>query len=169
MIFINVSCGRIFCIIINTVIHATNYMYIIFKNTSFNNPILLIQDIIEEESLDNFNLPFYSPTASEVKKLIQEEGSFSLRKLDLFELPWDAGFSEPTSKSNNSIDDKHKRGKYISDYLRAVVEPILVEQFGEAIMDDLFQRFTDKVIEFTAKEKWQYVNIVISLAKKTQA
>ena len=53
--------------------------------------------------------------------------------------------------------------------MRAVFEPILVKQFGETIMDELFQRFTDKVTESMEKEKWQYVNLVISLTKKLKA
>ncbi|PON98208.1 SAM dependent carboxyl methyltransferase [Trema orientale] len=128
---------------------------------------MVLENIIKGESLDNFNMPLYFPTANEVKKVIQEQGSFYLQKLDIFEIPWDAGFSEPiTSKNNNIMNDKEKRGTYVSDYVRAVVEPILVKQFGETIMDKLFARFTDRVIESMAKEKWQYVNLVISLTKK---
>ncbi|PON65144.1 SAM dependent carboxyl methyltransferase, partial [Parasponia andersonii] len=131
---------------------------------------MVLENIIEEESLDSFNMPLYFPTANEVKKMIQEQGSFSLQKLDTFEIPWDAGFNEPsTSKNNNSIIVKQKRGKYVSDYMRAVAEPILVKQFGETVMDKLFARFTDRVIESMAKEKWQYVNLVISLTKKLHA
>ncbi|XP_062076793.1 S-adenosyl-L-methionine:benzoic acid/salicylic acid carboxyl methyltransferase 3-like [Humulus lupulus] len=122
------------------------------------------ENIIEAESLDNFNMPLYFPNAEEVKRVVQEEGSFSVQKLNAFEMAWDAGF--PTAQEDdNTNNEKHKRGKYVSDYMRAVAEPILVKQFGETIMDELFSRFAEKIIESMAQEKWQYVNLVISLTK----
>lgn len=114
-------------------------------------------------------MPLYFPTASEVKTVIQEEASFSLQKLEVFEIPWDAGFSEPNGKNNYNTDERNERGKYISDYMRAATEPLLVKQFGETIMDELFERFIYKVTEsMHAKENWQFVNLVISLTKKLQ-
>lgn len=142
----------------------TSYVY------RFNfNPF---QNLLEAESLDNFNMPLYFPTVKELKKVIQEEGSFSLKKLEVFEIGWDSGFSESGTGKNNDInnyDDRNERGKYISDYMRAVAESILVKQFGETIMEELFKRFAYKVTESMAKEKWLYVNFVISLTKKQQA
>ncbi|PON77376.1 SAM dependent carboxyl methyltransferase [Trema orientale] len=132
---------------------------------------MVLENIIEGESLDSFNMPLYFPTPREVKKVIQEQGSFALQKLDVFEIAWDAGFSEQTAgiNSNIIINDKQKRGQYVSDYMRAVAEPILVKQFGETIMHELFARFTDRVTESMVKQKWQYVNLVISLTKTPQA
>ncbi|KAL6346867.1 hypothetical protein AAG906_002984 [Vitis piasezkii] len=45
-------------------------------------------------------------------------------------------------------------------------EPILRSHFGEEISDDLFARFAKKVIDCMAREKRQYLNLVISLTKK---
>ncbi|XP_062076792.1 probable caffeine synthase MTL2 [Humulus lupulus] len=127
---------------------------------------MVMLNIIEAESLDHFNMPLYFPNEREVKNVIQEEGSFSLQKLNAFETAWDAGFSsEHTSKIDNNNNDMQKRGKYVSDYIRAISESIFVKQFGETIMYELFKRFTDKVIESMAKEKWQYNNLVFSLTK----
>ncbi|XP_062080005.1 S-adenosyl-L-methionine:benzoic acid/salicylic acid carboxyl methyltransferase 1-like [Humulus lupulus] len=124
----------------------------------------IIFGIIEEKSVDNFNVPAYCPTEKEARKVIEEDGSFRLQKLEVFQLPWDAGFNE--SKGKNDINNKYDRGKYISDYIRAVLEPILMKQFGESlIIDDFFERFTQKIIESIANENWHYVNLVISLTK----
>ncbi|XP_060973537.1 probable caffeine synthase MTL2 isoform X2 [Cannabis sativa] len=116
-------------------------------------------NIIEAKCLDDYNVPLYFPSAREVKSLIEKEGSFCIQKLNTFEIAWDAGF---TTINNN---EKHKSGKYVSDYIRAVMEPILVKQFGETIMDELFDRFANKVNESMANEKWNHVNLVISLIK----
>lgn len=114
-------------------------------------------------------MPYYAPKAREVEKVIEEEGSFTLQKLDIFEIGWDAGFRESLSEKGTNLQayyDKNKRGKYVSDYMRAVVEPILVKQFGPTIIDDLFKRFTNKVVESMEKENWPFVNLVVSLTKK---
>ncbi|XP_030509874.2 probable caffeine synthase MTL2 isoform X2 [Cannabis sativa] len=117
-------------------------------------------NIIEAKCLDNYNVPSYFPSAREVKGVIEKDGSFCIQKLNTFEIAWDAGF---TTINNNN--EKHKSGKYVSDYIRAVMEPILVKQFGEIIMDELFNRFANKVNESMANEKGNYVNLVISLTK----
>ncbi|KAM6581547.1 hypothetical protein CsatA_005321 [Cannabis sativa] len=117
------------------------------------------ENIIEAKCLDNYNVPSYFPSAIEVKGVIEKEGSFCIQKLNTFEIAWDAGF---TTINNN---EKHKSGKYVSDYIRAVMEPILVKQFGETIMDELFNRFANKVNESMANENWNYVNLVIILTK----
>ncbi|KAH7575052.1 hypothetical protein JRO89_XS02G0040800 [Xanthoceras sorbifolium] len=38
--------------------------------------------LIEEEKLDSFNLPFYTPTAEEVKKVLEEQRCFTLQRQD---------------------------------------------------------------------------------------
>ncbi|KAF4348214.1 hypothetical protein F8388_020837 [Cannabis sativa] len=125
--------------------------------------------IIEEKSVDNFNMPVYCPTAKEVTKIIEDEGSFKLKKLQVYQLPWDTGFNYDNNINVdvNDDDDKYNRGKYVSDYMRAVMEPIFEKQFGESVMDDYFERFTHKIIESMAKENWQYINLVISLTKES--
>ncbi|XP_062076788.1 probable caffeine synthase MTL2 isoform X2 [Humulus lupulus] len=132
---------------------------------------MVFEGIVEEKSLDNFNMPVYCPTAKEVRMVIEDEGSFKLQKLEVFEIAWDAGLNEEKGKIIHSIIvdddniDKYNRGKYVSDYMRAVLEPILMKQFGESIMDDLFERFTHKIIESMANENWHYINLAISLTK----
>lgn len=124
-----------------------------------------MQGLIEKENLDYFDLPYYAPTSKEVEMVIEAEGSFSLHGLKIFEMDWDANLKEENDNSVIAIDEK-TRGQFVSNYMRAVAEPILSKQFGEAIIDGFFKRFTDKVIHLMAKEKCQYVNLVISLTRK---
>uniref|UniRef100_A0A803PPY6 Uncharacterized protein n=1 Tax=Cannabis sativa TaxID=3483 RepID=A0A803PPY6_CANSA len=133
---------------------------------------MVSQGIIEAKCLANFNIPVYCPTAKEVREVIEEEGSFELRKLEAFQVDWDAGFIEEKEKINNNNNindwddiDKYNRGKYISDYIRAIFEPMLEKQFGKTVMDDLFERFTHRIIESMANENWHYINLVMSLTK----
>lgn len=130
---------------------------------------MVLEGLIEETKLDHFNLPYYTPHAREVTKVIEEEGSFSLQNLDTFEIGWDAGFREPAKNSGIPACEDHleqERARYISDYMRAIGEPMLVKQFGQTVMDDLYERyFIDKINESLEKEKWQFVNLVISLTK----
>ena len=95
-------------------------------------------------------------------KVVAEEGSFTLQKLNVFEVDWDAGFGlggASMKKCDNDI--KYKRGQYVSNYMRAVAEPILKNYFGQSVMDDLFRRFTNKVIESMEKENWSFVNLFV--------
>ena len=48
-------------------------------------------------------------------------------------------------------------------------EPLLKHHVGEEIMDDLFSRFTEKVINCIMTEKWQSTNLIISLTRKDSA
>ncbi|XP_062079435.1 probable caffeine synthase MTL2 [Humulus lupulus] len=134
---------------------------------------MVSEGIIEEESVDYFNIPMYSPNEKEIREVIEDDGSFWLHKLEVYEIAWDAGFSEAKGKTSNNTNinddddiDKHRRGEFVCGYMRAVMEPILTKQFGESVMDDLFQRFTQKVIESIANEHWQHVNLIVSLTKK---
>ncbi|KAM6554831.1 hypothetical protein CsatB_015593 [Cannabis sativa] len=138
--------------------HSPNNIYEILGRTLND---MVKENIIEAKCVENFNVPAYFPSAKEVKDVIEKERSLSLQKLNTFEIDWDAGFIT----SDNIDNDKHNSGKYVSDYIRAVAEPILVTQFEETIMDELFNRFADKVNESMANEKWKYVNLVISLTK----
>ncbi|KAJ0076583.1 hypothetical protein Patl1_36467 [Pistacia atlantica] len=42
----------------------------------------------EEDKLDQFNLPCYAPAVEEVKQMIRAEGSFSIRKFEIFTVDW---------------------------------------------------------------------------------
>ncbi|XP_030478691.2 7-methylxanthosine synthase 1-like [Cannabis sativa] len=127
---------------------------------------MVSEGIIEEKSLDNCNIAVYCPSGKEVRKVIEEEGSFELQKMEMFELAYDAGFINNAKIRETNNDDKYNRAKYVSDYMRAVFESILQKHFGESVLDDFFMRFTHKIIESSlANENWPYINFVISLTK----
>ena len=138
-----------------------NYQVIEYNTLSYFGSLIIFQGLIEAEKLDTFNLPYYAPTIEEVKKVIEIEGSFTLLKLEVLKMDWDSYI-----KKANSGLDKQERATMIATDIRAVGEPILASQFGEENMDNLFQRFKDVVLDHMEAEKCEYVNLVISLAKR---
>ncbi|XP_074314755.1 putative methyltransferase TCM_000336 [Silene latifolia] len=49
---------------------------------------MVLKGVIEQEKLDKFDMPFYSPTVDEIRELVEEEGSFALNKLESFTIDW---------------------------------------------------------------------------------
>ncbi|CAK9160158.1 unnamed protein product, partial [Ilex paraguariensis] len=111
------------------------------------------EGLVQEEDIDSFNMPFYTPYKDEVKDIIEGEGSFTLDKLEVFE-------------------DKHKTfgndyiGRIVAKSIRAVVVPMFSSHFGDSIIDNLFERFGECVDEELDVEKAKYFDIVIALEKR---
>ncbi|KAJ0079087.1 hypothetical protein Patl1_23135 [Pistacia atlantica] len=122
----------------------------------------LLQGLIEEERLGSFNLSYYAPTAEEVKKVIEDEGSFTLERLETFMVDWDTYIR----KADSSLDTEERAAILATD-MRAVGEAILSSQFGESIMDDLFMRFKRDVFGYMEAHECKFINLVISLTRKT--
>lgn len=107
--------------------------------------------------MDSFNVPHYTPFAEEARKIIEEEGSFSIEKLEPIEVSADPLFDE---------EDKTKSGKMVAESLRAVLEPMLTSYFGSGIIDDLFLRFGKCMAVHLEMTNGRLVILGISLAKK---
>ncbi|KAF8405266.1 hypothetical protein HHK36_010167 [Tetracentron sinense] len=122
----------------------------------------LSKGLIEEAKLDSFNLPYYAPSAEEVKRIIQTEGSFKIDRLESFESHFDANVDDDDKEV---AIDKFISGQNVSKCIRSVGEPILASHFGEAILHDFFPRFTEKVVEQVAKDECKCINLVISMTK----
>ncbi|VVA31496.1 PREDICTED: salicylate [Prunus dulcis] len=130
-----------------------------FVGTKLNDMVL--EGLIEEEKLDTFNMPYYAPTTKEIEEVIEAEGSFILQNLEVFKNDWDSYVKQ----ANSGLDKKTRAAIFATD-IRAVGEPILASQFGEAPMDDLFRRFEADVLDHMERENCQFINLVISLTKK---
>ncbi|CAN4090947.1 unnamed protein product [Withania somnifera] len=115
---------------------------------------LVIQGLIEEEKLDSFNIPQYTPSPAEVKYIVEKEDSFTIHKLEATRVHWDAS------------DNENSGGYNVSRCMRAVAEPLLVNQFGPKLMDLVFQKYEEIVSDCMAKEKTEFINVTISLTNK---
>lgn len=107
-------------------------------------------------------MPMYAPRVEEVRRVIETEGSHNIDKLESYELRWDAGLEN----GGDSLEEKHLRGKHLSKLIRAVLEALLESHFGNAILDDLFQRFCIKATEHMEMGLGIQTNVIISLTKK---
>lgn len=117
--------------------------------------------MVEEKKLNSFNLPYYTATPEDVKEVVGAEGSFTLQKLEAFPMDWDAHI-----KMADSSLYKQARATKLTGIVRAAGEPILSSHFGQEIMNDLFRRFEEGVLDHTTKEKYQFITFVIYLTKK---
>lgn len=119
---------------------------------------------IEEEKFDSFNAPYYAPCAEEIKVAMQKEGSFSIDRLEAFEIDWDGGAVSDT----HTAQGKLLVGQRVAKTIRAVVESMLESHFGieQDVMNDLFSRFADIVGSHLSKSRTNYTDLVMSLTKK---
>ncbi|ONK70107.1 uncharacterized protein A4U43_C05F30330 [Asparagus officinalis] len=118
--------------------------------------------VVEKEKVDTFDLPFYAPAMEEVKKVVQNEGSFEFYQAQAFELNWDP-FDD---RMDDFVADNFLSGKNVAKTIRAVVEPMLTNHFGGEIMDALFSKYAMNVAQHLKKQKTKYVNFTLALKRK---
>ncbi|XP_006662914.1 anthranilate O-methyltransferase 1-like [Oryza brachyantha] len=106
---------------------------------------LIEEGRVEEEKLDTFNLPIYSPSPDELKRLVEQSHLLDIMDTQVFDLPYDPmdqNYSKPDQEGAAAADDAHEAiGRKIAAGLRAVTEPLLACHFGESIIDELFAVF----------------------------
>jgi len=122
---------------------------------------LVVQGRVEKEKLDSFNLPYYAPSVKEVKSLINKNSLFDIEQIKLFESNWD-----PQDDSDGDVVlDCASSGANVSKCIRAVLEPLIVDHFGEEIIDELFTVYASIIAKHLEKAKAKYPIIVVSLKK----
>jgi len=121
---------------------------------------MAVEGIIEEQKLDSFNIPEYTPCPSEVKQVVDKDGSFKIDSLILTQVPW-AGGASP-----EELADPYYAGAYVAKYMRSVAEPLLASHFGDSIIDEAFKRFRENLSKCYTREAPNYYNVTVSLTKK---
>jgi jasmonate O-methyltransferase len=97
----------------------------------------------------------------EVKELIDKNSLFDIDHIKLFESNWD-----PQDDSDGNVTlDCASSGANVAKCIRAVLEPLIVDHFGEEIIEDLFVEYGSIVAEHLEKAKAKYPIIVVSLKK----
>ncbi|CBI17466.3 unnamed protein product, partial [Vitis vinifera] len=51
---------------------------------------MVAEGLIDEEKMDSFNIPQYAPSPTEVKCEVEKEGSFTINRLEVSEVNWNA-------------------------------------------------------------------------------
>ncbi|XBI32042.1 hypothetical protein VPH35_055546 [Triticum aestivum] len=84
--------------------------------------VMVTEGVIDKEKFDSFYVPVHGPSGEEVREIIEEEGSFSIREMRVH---------DPTTEMNTALSTPRK---FVNN-LRALFEPIIVQHFGD-IMDE---------------------------------
>ncbi|KAG8363517.1 hypothetical protein BUALT_Bualt19G0030700 [Buddleja alternifolia] len=123
---------------------------------------------VKEGDLHSFNVPLYRPCKQEVESVIQQEGSFSLDRIEDILVPRDSYVKhENVTNQDNEVSDEYKRGKEMANRIRAYIEPLLDSHFGSSIMDDLFRRFGMKLAEHLSREEPSFMRTIVVCLTKT--
>ncbi|CAH9076818.1 unnamed protein product [Cuscuta europaea] len=127
---------------------------------------MALQNIIETAKSESLRFPLYHPTAKEIQEMIDEEGSFKIESLESLRVCWDGSNLNQDGSDNDlySLVDVRKRGVFLTRYTRSVFEPLLKAQLGQGLMDEVFLRFQNKVIQFM--DRLEYPILVLSLFVK---
>ncbi|KAI4357709.1 hypothetical protein L6164_001642 [Bauhinia variegata] len=107
------------------------------------------EGLVSEEKVDSFNLPiYYSPVKNVMAILERNEYCFRIEQVKILNV-FDA-FTFPNIQA-------------VVSGLRATVEGFLERQFGGGIIDELFRRFTKKVVEYPANLFLQNLKVQVYL------
>ncbi|KAL3507382.1 hypothetical protein ACH5RR_032764 [Cinchona calisaya] len=121
---------------------------------------MVSEGLIDEEKLDSFNIPQYTPSPAEVKSLVEMEGSFMIDRLEATKIHWNAYDTE-----SFGFDEFKDGGYNVSKCMRAVAEPLIVSHFGEEIIEEVFYRYKKILGDRMSKEKTEFINVIVSLTK----
>ncbi|PKU68547.1 anthranilate O-methyltransferase 1 [Dendrobium catenatum] len=125
---------------------------------------MVLEGLVEEDKLNAFNLPFYSPSMEEVISVINMEGSFQLEQVQTFDSNWD-----PFDESNDTfVEDKRLSGKNVSNYIRSIVEPLITSHFGDEIIEDLFSRYAQNIARHMSAGKPKYLVFILFMKLKDE-
>ncbi|XP_010243763.1 PREDICTED: probable S-adenosylmethionine-dependent methyltransferase At5g37990 isoform X2 [Nelumbo nucifera] len=91
------------------------------------------QGLVNEALVDSFNLPIFFPTASELKEVIERNGSFSIQRM------------ENLCISPMLHTSEHARIRSLN--VRATIGDTVCKHFGSQIVDEVFDRYRQKLEE----------------------
>ncbi|KAJ4841373.1 hypothetical protein Tsubulata_033356, partial [Turnera subulata] len=114
------------------------------------------EGLISEEKLEAFNLPIYSPTIPELEAVLQRNAYFSVERISLL-------IRNPMPSTSPSIIQP------LSKSTRAIFQELIRQQFGDHIVDSVFERYPKKLSEnlHKFKDKQETLNIFIMASKET--
>ncbi|XP_061365045.1 loganic acid O-methyltransferase-like [Gastrolobium bilobum] len=113
--------------------------------------------LISEEKVDSFNVPFFYSHVKNVKEILEANGSFSIECMETLDI-----------KDIFAFPSAHI---FVSTY-RAALEELIKKHFGGGIIDELFDRYAEKVKEFPDimnSKKLKIVMLYALLKRKSKA
>ncbi|OEL16048.1 Anthranilate O-methyltransferase 2 [Dichanthelium oligosanthes] len=117
---------------------------------------------VEKKKLSSFNMPYYAPSLDEVTQLIKKQNDlFDLEDIRLFESNWDAH----DDSDGDVVLDCSSSAANIAKIIRAGIEPLIINHFGEDILDELFRVYASILAKNLEKGKAMCPVIVVTLKK----
>lgn len=119
---------------------------------------------MEEKKVDSFNIPVYTPSLTEVKSIVLNEGRFRIDRLEVSKINWNVfedrndQYNCDIIESNIAVDKDYNYAKC----MRSVVESLLVRHFGQSIIHELFIRYEQIIKDYMLKEEIGNINLTIS-------
>nr|CAB3449493.1 unnamed protein product [Digitaria exilis] len=117
---------------------------------------------IEKKKLSSFNMPYYAPSVDEVTQLIKQSNIFEIEDIRLFETNFDAH----DDSDGDVVLDCSSSAENIAKIIRAGIEPLIINHFGEDILDELFRVYCSILAKNLEKGKAMCPVIVVMLKSK---
>ncbi|XP_019435415.1 PREDICTED: salicylate carboxymethyltransferase-like [Lupinus angustifolius] len=128
---------------------------------------MVLEGKIKEKEIDTFNIPYYTPSPSEVKLEVLKEGSFTINLLEVSEVNLNAYDTWNTLEYESQSCESFNDGAYnVAQCIRAGTEPLLVSHFGEAIIEEVFSRYQEILNDHMSNEKIVFIYVTILLTRK---
>ncbi|ESQ44651.1 hypothetical protein EUTSA_v10003423mg [Eutrema salsugineum] len=125
---------------------------------------LVSEGVVKQSEVDSFNVPFYNPSAGEVMKVVRNEGSFEINKIETYEHL----VSYETDEEKDD-DQSHgiKFGRKMANRARAITESMLIAHFGDTIIiNHIFNKFAHHATQNYSFSGPTTFNIIMSLIRK---
>ncbi|XP_050379770.1 probable jasmonic acid carboxyl methyltransferase 2 [Argentina anserina] len=130
---------------------------------------MVSKGLIEEEKVNSFNVPYYTPCPEELNLVLEKQGSFIKDRIEAFSMDWEASAADLNQNMRAVGDDQKitKSGQRISNSLRVVAESMLESHFGKEMVDEVFQKHAELVSKCLSSRttRPKYIIFVISLVK----
>ncbi|KAM5578247.1 loganic acid O-methyltransferase-like [Rosa sericea] len=133
-----IVCGGLMVLIIPGHIQDTNHSQS-FRNMTYQLLGSCLMDlarkgVVSEEKVDSFNIPIYYMSPQELEASVERNGCFSIEGMENL---------RKISKLGNVTES----AQLIASHGRAVMEGLFRQQFGDEILDELFDLYRKKLEE----------------------
>lgn len=111
-----------------------------------NHSHCVLQGIIDEETRDSFNIPFYTHSLNEVREALDSTNAFIIKRTEVRE---HRIMSEPEEKALRANPEAY--ALFLKNWTKSVMWSAMVAHIGDENAIEFFKRFEQKTI-IAAKE-----------------
>ncbi|GAB4849697.1 Indole-3-acetate O-methyltransferase 1 [Ancistrocladus abbreviatus] len=119
---------------------------------------LVQEGLISNEKRDSFNIPVYAPSLQDFKEVVEADGAFAIKKLEVFRGGSPLVVSRP--------DDATEVGQALANTCRATAGVLVDVHIGDQLSEELFLRVERRASSHAKElvEQLQFFHIVASLS-----